>query len=137
MSYVRDMIFSHPKFVSEPKKDLLIGCIEACMDTAQSCTSCADACLGENDAEAMRPLIRLANDCADICSATVKVLSRLNDPNWEVLRSQVQACIASVRQCGALSAEHGRHHEHSRINAESCRACETACGEYYSYIENR
>ncbi|MFP4164430.1 MAG: four-helix bundle copper-binding protein [Chitinispirillaceae bacterium] len=137
MNYARDMIFSHPRFISEPKKDVLIGCIQACYDCAQSCTSCSDACLGERDIEDLKPVIRLTEDCAEICSATARILSRLNNPDYEVLGNQVQACITAARHTGALCTEHGHHHEHCRINAESCRACENACTEYFAYIENK
>lgn len=137
MDFVREMVFSHPKFISEPRKDVLISCIQACFNCAQSCISCSDGCMSERDIEDLKPVIRLTNDCADICSATGKVLSRLNDPDYDLLRTQVQACITAARNTGALCTEHGRHHEHCRINAMSCRECETSCTEYLAYIENK
>lgn len=62
-------------------RDVLARCIDACGQCAGTCTSCADACLSEEMVAELRKCIRLNLDCADICSATGRVLIR--QPNGE------------------------------------------------------
>ena len=129
MSHVQQMLDTHPR---KPAIDraALAACIEACFDCAQTCTACADACLGE---ESHLPhlvrCIRLNLDCADICEATGRVLSRQTDPSEPVLRAQLEACAEACRSCGVECEQHaeGMGMEHCRVCAESCRRCEQAC----------
>jgi hypothetical protein len=44
--HAQQMISTHPH-VKGSTNEALIRCIEECYDYAQTCTSCADACLGE------------------------------------------------------------------------------------------
>jgi hypothetical protein len=44
---------------------------------------CADACLGEEKVEMLRRCIRLNLDCADVCNATGRMLSRQQEPDLE------------------------------------------------------
>jgi hypothetical protein len=135
MNYVQKMIMSHPKTITDSaKRDLLTNCIGVCYDCAQACVICSDACLGEQKIESLRETIKSTADCADICNSTGRVLSRLNNPDWNVIQSQVNACINSVRQCGMSCNEHRHHHEHCAICADSCRACESACSEYLKQL---
>ena len=47
---VRDMLEAHPR-PSGLDRDLLLRCIEDCIDCAATCTSCADADLAEPDVQ--------------------------------------------------------------------------------------
>jgi hypothetical protein len=67
----------------------LIPCIEACFDCAQSCSACADACLGESSVADLARCIRLNLDCADVCIAMGRVLSRQQHADGRVIRSQL------------------------------------------------
>jgi Domain of Unknown Function (DUF326) len=73
--------------------------------------------------------IRLCLDCADICTATAGVTSRLTDYDANVTRPLLQACVAICRSCGDECERHARMHEHCRVCAEACRRCERACRE--------
>lgn len=137
MSFTREMINTHPQIVSEPKKDTLIAAIEACYDCSQACATCSDACLGEEDVQSLRTVIRSTADCSDICSAIGRILSRLNNPSFDCLRSIVQACIVQVRKCGADCTEHARHHEHCRICTDACRKCENTLTDYFETIKSK
>ncbi|WP_454084335.1 four-helix bundle copper-binding protein [Georgenia sp. Marseille-Q6866] len=114
--------------------ELLARTIDALVACAQTCTACADACLGEEMVGEMRACIRTDLDCADVCEATAHVLSRQTAYNADVTRALLQACIQVCRTCGNECASHADHHEHCRICAEVCRACEQACAELLAAI---
>jgi hypothetical protein len=107
----------------------LIHCIEACFDCAQSCSACADACLGEKQLDVLRRCIRLDQDCADICIATGRVLSRQQLPDARVVRALLEACLIGCAACGDECAMHAKQHEHCRVCAMACRNCARMCQE--------
>jgi hypothetical protein len=124
-------------------RGLLAAAIEACLDCSQVCTACADACLSEDDPASMVKCVRDDLDCADICTTTMRVLSRHTgydaDPAGRhvrprLTRAQLTACIAACTACADSCAEHADHHEHCRICAETCRRCVNACQELLDSI---
>ena len=125
----RQMLDAYPRELNVDR-GLFVRCIEACYDCAVSCTQCADDCLGEESVQELTSCIRLNLDCADICAATGRVVSRQTAVDAKVTSAIVQACIAACRSCGdecELHAAHGM--EHCRVCAEECRRCEQACQE--------
>jgi len=135
MSYIMEMINRHPQSVSEPKRTALTDAIESCLSCGQACVACSDACLGEKEVDRFRNVIRATNDSGDMCIATAKILSRLNEPNPRTLRSIITACVEQVRETGIRCNEHAQHHEHCRFCSDACRACENTLSEYFSLIE--
>lgn len=129
MNHVQEMVKTHPHRQEAGRIDMdaLTACIQECFDCSQTCTACADACLGEEDISQLTRCIRLNLDCADICLITGQVLSRQTEPDWNLLRMQVEACMTVCRTCGEECRRHAGHHEHCRVCAESCRSCEDAC----------
>lgn len=123
---VSAMLETHP---SEPWSDrsALEECIAACFDCEQTCTSCADACLGESQVSELVHCIRVNLDCADVCAATGRVLMRLTEPDRELISAQLRACQQACQACGSECAKHADHHEHCRVCMEACRRCEQAC----------
>ena len=89
--------------------------------------ACADACLGEEEFAPLVRCIRLNLDCDDVCDVTGRLLSWQTEPNWTVLRAQIEACVAACRACAAACERYAEHHEHCQICAASCRRCEEAC----------
>jgi hypothetical protein len=136
MNFIRDMIVSHPQKTHEPQLDSLVNVIRACFNAGQACVTCADACIGGQDTVELLQVIRLNNDCSDICIATGKSLSRLYSPDWNTLRAQMRSCLQIVQDTSALCQQHARMHEHCRICADSCRACETSLKDYYKLVEH-
>ncbi len=124
--HTQQLVQTHPR---QPQVDqaILVAGIEALYDCAQSCTTCADACLGEDQVQMLRHCIRLCLDCADVCMTTGQLLSRQTEPAWDLVRSQLQACVTACQVCGEECARHADHHEHCRACAEACRQCEEAC----------
>lgn len=126
MVHAHDMLMAHPRRL-EVDPSLLAACIEACFECAQVCMACADACLGEEDLAPLVRCIRLNLDCDDVCDVTGRLLSRQTEPDWAVLRAQIEACVAACRACAAECERHAEHHEHCQLCAASCRRCEDAC----------
>ena len=126
MSHAREMLDTHPGDFGFPAEELAAA-IDACFASAQTCIACADACLAEEDVAGMRRCISLDHNCADLCLATGRVLSRQTDYEPLVTQAALAAC---VRACAASAEEcekHADHHDHCRICAENSRACVAAC----------
>jgi len=72
--------------------------------------------------------IRLCLDCADVCTATVGVVSRQTENDANVTRSLLEACVSACKSCRQECERHAEMHEHCRVCADACRRCEEACG---------
>src|SRR5690349_22578070 len=77
---VREIIGAHPA-APTLDRDLLVRCVEQCLECSASCTGCADASLAEDDVAEMRRCIRLCLDCADVCAVTARAVGRQTDPD--------------------------------------------------------
>lgn len=126
MAHIQQMVLTHPR-TTQLDVGALTACIEACVDCAQTCTACADACLAEPDLPLLLRCLRLTLDCADICDTTGRVLSRQTEPEWGLVRSQLEVCATACRTCGAACAQHAGQLQHGRVCAEACRRGEAAC----------
>ena len=126
MHHVKEMLRAHP-WEGNVDRDQLASCIGACFSCAQTCTSCADACLSEDAVAELRKCIRLDLDCADICEATGRVLTRQTEYDAPTSKRQLESCAEACRTCAEECERHAEMHEHCRICAESCRNCEQAC----------
>jgi len=106
--------------------DPLSACIHACVECAQACTACADACVAEHE-RMLDACIRLNLDCADICGATSRILSRQLDPDPGVISMTLQLCAAVCDACAYECSQHGATHTHCDVCAAACRRCQDAC----------
>src|SRR3954471_14713069 len=127
------MIAKHPD-VRGNVNEALIAAIDASYACAQTCTSCADACLAEEMVRELRQCIRLNLDCADVCATTATLGNRRTGSNEEVIRKLLDACVTACRLCAETCEQHAGTHEHCRICAEACRVCELACQKALSTI---
>jgi hypothetical protein len=130
----QDMLQSHPRKTNIEMKDVT-SCIEACRECSVVCTSCADACLGENDIQMLVGCIRLDLDCADICETTAKILMRQTETNVQLLRSQLETTVIASRNCAEECEQHAEMHRHCRICASACRSCEQACQQLLTSLQ--
>ncbi len=126
MSYIKQMFESSPV---NPASDhaKAIECITACYACAEACNACADACLGEKEVARQVTCIRLDLDCADVCLATARVISRLTRTDKILAGALLRACATACGECAKECEPHAPHMEHCRICAEACRRCEKAC----------
>jgi hypothetical protein len=129
---MEEMMTSHPRAVERdttrmPGIDAVRQCIESCLDCEAACGICADACLAEEDVAELTRCIRADLDCADICAATARVLTRLTDAEWRVWHAQLASCRVACATCAEVCEQHAAQHEHCRICAETCRSCFEVC----------
>ncbi|MDP9496116.1 MAG: four-helix bundle copper-binding protein [Actinomycetota bacterium] len=127
MTYALPMLQTYP---SEMNLDTtqLAAVIDAVAACSQACTACADACLSES-AQMLPHLVKCIRDnldCADVCAATARVLSRHTGYDANLTQMQVQAALQAVQTCGASCGEHAEMHEHCRVCAQACRHAEQA-----------
>ena len=126
MDRVDRMFSTHPAPASDAGEEAF-ALVQAAAECTYCCTTCADACLEEDEPGNLRKCIRLNLDCAEICSVTAKMIARPGAQDRNVLRAQLDACIAACRACADECDDHAEMHEHCRICAECCRACADAC----------
>jgi hypothetical protein len=129
-----DLLRVHPQPPSGELLDMLAACVKGCYDNAESCTLCADACLGEQRVSELTECIRRCLDCAAICEATARVIARRTASKPELQRRQLEACIASCELCAEACGAHAQSHEHCRLCRDSCRACAVMCRDLLSLL---
>ena len=125
----RAMITTHPNPTGDLDVDKLAEAIDAALACAQTCTACADACLSEDMVAELTKCIRTNLDCADLCEATGRVLSRHTGYDANITLDAIKACQMACKACADECEQHADMHEHCRICAEACRRCEAACAE--------
>ena len=128
MSYARQLVDTYPGTINADAR-LLATTIDALSDCAQACIADADADLREQDLAEMVTCIRLCWDCADVCTATMGVVSRQTAYDASVTGPLLEACSAACKSCGDECERHARHHEHCHVCEQACRRCEQACRE--------
>jgi len=126
MSYARELLGTYPDVINVDA-DVLAAAIDAASDCAQACVADTDADLSEHNLAEMVTCIRLCLNCADVCTATARVISRPAAYDADVAKPLLQACVAICRSCGDECERHAQHHAHCRVCAEACRRCEQAC----------
>ena len=126
MTDTREMLEASPSGVPLGVAEVAEA-IDACLNCDQTCTSCADADLAEDEVAEMRACIALCLNCADVCGLTARVLSR--PAHWEpyVAHRLLQACVRACTSSAAECARHAEHHRHCAICERSCRVCLQAC----------
>jgi hypothetical protein len=129
---VNEMLRTHPK--ASVDTEALARCVDECFDCAVTCTSCADACLGEPDVQDLVACIRRNLDCADVCAATGSMLARQTAFEPQLARTMLEVCAEICRRCAEECERHATHHEHCRVCAEACHRCEQACEDLLSSI---
>jgi hypothetical protein len=128
MAHAALMLKQYPaKITLDPEQ--LGKCIEICEDCALTCTSCADACVGDEAVAELRRCIRTCLDCSDVCEVTARMLSRQTAWDSAVIRGMLAACIQSCTSCADECDRHSEMHGHCRVCGELCRMCAGVCGE--------
>lgn len=97
--------------------------INTLLNCAAHCTYCADACLNEDNLEAMITCIRLDKVCKVTCLALTQALS------VDISKKNIEGLVQYCQQICNLCAEECEKHEaqHCKDCAEACRKCAEAC----------
>ena len=101
--------------------------IDACLTCVQTCTTCANADLAEEDVAEMRVCAALCITCADVCDVMARVLSRPAQSDEFVVHHLLEACVRACESSAEECARHAHHHRHCAICEKVCRACIQAC----------
>src|SRR5215475_15043976 len=104
MSHARAMLASSPALIPGVESELLADTALAAFDCAQTCTACANACLGEPQVHDLVRCIRLNLHCADLCDTTGRLISRQENP--ELARAILRACVLACRLCAEECEKH-------------------------------
>ncbi|HWE08360.1 MAG TPA: four-helix bundle copper-binding protein [Solirubrobacteraceae bacterium] len=126
MTDTKDMIGTGPGGVPLGT-EAVAAAIDACLRCVQSCTSCAAADLVEDDVAEMRACIARCLNCADICNAVARLLSRPTASEPAVIHPLLQACVRACASSAEECARHAQHHVHCALCEQACRACVEAC----------
>jgi len=126
MSYAGQLLDTYPRDFNVDA-GMLTTTIDALIECAQACTADADDDLSERNVGELVKCIRLCLDCADVCDATVRVISRQTEYDANITRPLLEACAATCKGCGDECERHAQMHAHCRVCAEACRRCEQAC----------
>lgn len=134
MSQAAEMLRTYPLDLGDVDQAALARCVDECVTCAQTCTACADACLSEDTVAELTKCVRTNLDCADICDATGRTLSRHTGYDANMTRAVLEACATACRSCAQECDRHAATLEHCRVCAQACRRCEDACRELISSL---
>lgn len=107
----------------------LAFCIAASTTCAQVCMSCTDAALSTPDFAALRRCARTADDCADICALTAKLLLRTRGRDHMVILDILRGCVSACRICREECERHATVLQFCSVCVAACRVCEQSCAE--------
>jgi hypothetical protein len=134
MSYARQLLDTYTG-TSNADAGVLAAAIDALSDCVQACIADIDADLSEPNLAEMVKCIRLCLNCADVCAATMGVVTRQAESDTDVTRPLLEACIAICKSCGDECARHAPHMAHCRVCEQACRRCEQACRELLDALQ--
>lgn len=100
--------------------------IAACV---RECESCSDHCakLLESGKKEHRATEKSCRDCAEICAAALRIVSRHGPMSSLITEACARACEQCAKQC-----EKAPDDPHMKACAKACRECATACRELSS-----
>ena len=126
MTDTKEMIDAVPGGVPLPA-DAVAAAIDDSLSCLQSCTTCANADLAEDDVGGMRECIASCLTCADVCDATARLLSRPAYADLDIIHLVLQACVRSCTACAEECARHAPHHVHCALCEQVCRTGAESC----------
>jgi hypothetical protein len=122
----RDMLDASPAAAPAGVGEVAAA-IDACLACVQSCTSCSDFDLAEDNVAELATCSALCLACADVCALTARVLSRVAHWDSLVVHRLLQACVRSCTSSAEECHRHAPHHRHCAICEQVCLACIEAC----------
>jgi hypothetical protein len=106
-------------------------CAKACTDCLRECESCAHHCanlVASGEKDHLRTLGTCA-DCAEVCTAAAKVVSR----HGPLARTTCESCAKACDICAAECQKHAQD-EHMKQCAIACRDCAKACRDMIKHL---
>src|SRR5262249_22616229 len=102
-------------------------CAKACTDCLRECESCAHL-VASGQKDRLRTLGTCA-DCAEVCTAAAKIVSRYGPLIGTICESCAKACDTCAAEC----EKHGND-EHMQRCAKVCRDCAKACQDMLKHL---
>ena len=103
------------------------ACVWACLDCLRACNACAQAFAAVPQVSPLGRARWLNSNCADLCSATGRMLAGAVERDVRLIRAVLQACGSACRMARMECEVHAKGHQQFRIVARACRRCELAC----------
>ncbi len=107
-------------------------CLRSCNECSVACTTCADACLAHANSD-LQIRTRLLLDCADICRTTADILARRSEPDWHIVRLQLETTAQATRSC-AQALERQRENGLCADCVEACRKAEALANQLFAAV---
>lgn len=135
MTDVAAILNANPRSVPGIDEDALVIGVQECLHCAQSCTSCADICIGDPTATHLGRAASVALNCADMATTVVRVLSRPTAYDRTVTEAALRALIETCRVGYEEHRKHASENDACAICAEACRKCGQACRHLLGSLE--
>ncbi|WP_435225608.1 hypothetical protein [Streptomyces sp. Tue6028] len=116
--------------------EILAKALDVLAECEEAVTACATGMLAEKDADDLRTAINQDLDCADVTTATRRVLTRGSSHDPALLSAQVEACLIACQRSHDQCAQHAQHHDHCRICAEATSRAADACREVLAAVRS-
>ena len=126
MTDTEEILATVPTGVPLSTKDVAAA-IDACLTCVQTCTTCANADIAEEDVDELRRCAALCINCADVCDVTARVLSRPAHSDQFMVHRLLEACVRACENSAEECARHAHHHRHCAICEKVCTVCAQAC----------
>ncbi|MEK8170582.1 hypothetical protein NKH77_16180 [Streptomyces sp. M19] len=107
----------------------LAATADALATCEQAVTACAVGMIAEKEADELRLAVNRDLDCADVVSATRRVLTRGTDADHALLARQLEACATACERSHDACERHATRHEHCRICSHATGRAAAACRE--------
>lgn len=130
MDLTHRLVEAHEQDLPQPAIDpeLLENCIRACAACAQACTICAGA-TGDDERAACL-------STAEMCRALMRMLLRPKAMRPDVVTVMLQTAVARCTLTREECAAHADGSADSRLCADACRECATACKGMLDYLRS-
>jgi hypothetical protein len=135
MTDLAALLNAYPGTLPKIDEDALVICVQECLNCVQAGTSCADACTADPSSAHLARCAGAVLNCADLASATVRVLSRPTPYDGEVTRSALRAVIEACRAGYEECRKHALDNEACRLCGDACRRCAQACRHLLRLLE--
>lgn len=99
-------------------------CIRSCTDCSRTCLETVAYCLEKGGQHAAPDLVKLLQDCADICQVSAASMARGSDFHGRLCALCAEVC----ERCAEACEQHGDDAQMKRC-AEQCRRCAQECRE--------
>ncbi len=102
------------------------ACAEACSECQRICDSCSTHCLNQvaEGNQDHKTTVQTCLDCAEICAAAARIVSRGGPFSETICRACAEACNRCAESCEQMPDD-----QHMAECAKVCRKCEQECRE--------